>query len=518
MTDEGELLAGRYRLVSQVGTGAMGVVWQAHDEQLNRVVAVKQLLHTGLSGIETDQANRRAMREARITARLHHPHAIVVYDVVESAGRPYLIMEYLPSQSLSTAVAERGPLPPAEVARIGSQIAGALAAAHDAGIVHRDIKPGNVLLAADGTAKITDFGVSHAVGDCTVTATGILLGTPAYLAPEVARGAQAGFPADVFALGATLYAAVEGTPPFGVDDNPLALLYRIASNEIIPPTRSGPLSTVLSDLLDRHESRRPTMQQAREALATADTAPTVIVPGAPAAAGIPTAVTTPVGVPGTIELPPLPASGSAATVSPPAGTSPGTAKLALAGGSQAGGAPAGWPPTEGGTRPRRPAAVLAVAAASVLVAGLMLVATLINDRRDGPGSAAGPPSATPGTGQSEQAPQRAPEDGGAQGADPILATIPALVPRPGIEPSRSPDVSPGAAPTSDPSETPTSETSAVPSSETSAVPSSETSAVPSPELGSAPSPEPSEVRRSPEPTPAPERAPRPGPPSDAGRP
>ncbi|MGH3910866.1 MAG: serine/threonine-protein kinase, partial [Pseudonocardiaceae bacterium] len=123
MTDEGELLAGRYRLVSQVGTGAMGVVWQAHDEQLNRVVAVKQLLHTGLSGIDTDEANRRAMREARITARLHHPHAIVVYDVVESAGRPYLIMEYLPSQSLSTVLAERGPLPPAEVARIGRQIA-----------------------------------------------------------------------------------------------------------------------------------------------------------------------------------------------------------------------------------------------------------------------------------------------------------------------------------------------------------------------------------------------------------
>ncbi|MCA1676909.1 MAG: serine/threonine protein kinase, partial [Actinobacteria bacterium] len=259
MIDEGELLAGRYRLVSQVGIGAMGVVWKARDEHLHRIVAVKQLLHVGMSEVEAEEANRRAMREGRITARLHHPHAIVVYDVVERAGTPYLIMEYLHSESLSAVLAERGPLPPAEVARIGSQIAAALAAAHEAGIVHRDVKPGNVLLADDGTAKITDFGISRAVGDCTVTATGILIGTPAYLAPEVARGEQAGFPADVFSLGCTLYAAVEGTPPFGVDDNPFALLYRIINNEIIPPTKSGPLTAVLSWLLDSDLSRRPTM-------------------------------------------------------------------------------------------------------------------------------------------------------------------------------------------------------------------------------------------------------------------
>jgi len=175
----GELLAGRYRLVSRVGTGAMGVVWKAHDERLHRVVAVKQLLAASMSDVEAEEANRRALREGRITARLHHPYAIAVYNVAEHDGTPYLIMEYLPSQSLSTVLAEQGPLPPAEVARIGSQIAAALVAAHEAGIVHSDIKPGNVLLAADGIAKITDFGISRAVGDGTGTATGILGGTPA---------------------------------------------------------------------------------------------------------------------------------------------------------------------------------------------------------------------------------------------------------------------------------------------------------------------------------------------------
>ncbi|MGH3928900.1 MAG: serine/threonine-protein kinase, partial [Pseudonocardiaceae bacterium] len=268
MTDEGELIAGRYRLGSQVGIGAMGVVWQARDELLGRTVAVKKLLlHSGMSEIETDEANRRAMREGRIAARLLHPHAITVYDVAEHEGKPCLIMEYLHAESLSTVLAIRGPLPPEEVARIGSQIASALTAAHEAGIVHRDIKPANVLLAEDGTAKITDFGISRAVGDGTLTGTGILAGTPAYLAPEIAQGHSVGFPADVFSLGSTLYTAVEGVPPFGLDDNALALLYRIATSEITAPRKSGPLTPVLTRMLDRDVSQRPTMQQAQEALA-----------------------------------------------------------------------------------------------------------------------------------------------------------------------------------------------------------------------------------------------------------
>ena len=269
VTDEGKLIAGRYRLASHLGSGAMGIVWQAHDERLHRTVAIKQvLLPSTLSDSEADEANRRAMREGRITARLHHPHAIAVFDVVEYHGQPFLIMEYLPSSSLATVLSRQGVLRPDTVARIGSQIASALAAAHKAGIVHRDIKPGNVLIADDGTAKITDFGISHAVGDVTVTATGMLAGTPAYLAPEVAQGNSASFPSDVFSLGSTLYTAAEGTPPFGLNTNAIALLHQVALGQIIPPQQSGPLTPLLRPLLQRNPDQRPTMPQAHDALAT----------------------------------------------------------------------------------------------------------------------------------------------------------------------------------------------------------------------------------------------------------
>lgn len=269
VTDEGKLIAGRYRVASRLGSGAMGVVWQAHDERLHRTVAIKQvLLPSALSDIEAEEANRRAMREGRITARLHHPHAIAVFDVVEHEGQPFLIMEYLPSRSLATVLSIKGVLLPDTVARIGSQIASALAAAHKAGIIHRDIKPGNVLLADDGTAKITDFGISHAVGDVTVSATGMLAGTPAYLAPEVAQGNSAGFPSDVFSLGSTLYTALESMPPFGLNTNAIALLHQVALGQIAPPKQSGPLTPLLLRLLQRDPEQRPTMSQAHEALAT----------------------------------------------------------------------------------------------------------------------------------------------------------------------------------------------------------------------------------------------------------
>jgi eukaryotic-like serine/threonine-protein kinase len=265
----GELIAGRYRLISRLGSGAMGVVWQARDERLGRTVAIKQLvLPSRLRDTGTGEASCWAMREGRITARVQHPHVITVHDVVQHRGQPCLIMEYLPSRSLATVLSTHGVLAPDIVAGIGRQIASAMAAAHQAGIVHRDIKPGNVLLADDGTAKITDFGVSHAVGDDTVTTTGIMFGTPAYLAPEVAQGNNAGFPSDVFSLGSTLYTALEGVPPFGLSDNPLALLHQVAAAEITPPRQSGPLTPLLLRLLHRDPERRPTMHQAQEALVT----------------------------------------------------------------------------------------------------------------------------------------------------------------------------------------------------------------------------------------------------------
>ncbi|QQQ75872.1 serine/threonine protein kinase [Saccharothrix sp. 6-C] len=268
MSDDGRLVAGRYRLGRRIGSGAMGIVWEAHDERLHRTVAVKQLLlQPGLAESDTDEAKRRAMREGRIAARLQHPHAIAVYDVAEDDGQPWLVMEYLPSKSLSTALSERGTLPPRDVASIGSQVASALAAAHNAGIVHRDIKPGNILLGNDGTVKITDFGISRATGDVTVTATGMLAGTPAYLAPEVAKGYDPGPPSDVFSLGSTLYAAIEGAPPFGLNENTIALLHQVASGKVVPPKQAGPLTALLMRLLRAEPEDRPTMAEAREALA-----------------------------------------------------------------------------------------------------------------------------------------------------------------------------------------------------------------------------------------------------------
>jgi serine/threonine protein kinase len=268
VADEGELIAERYRVRTRVGQGAMGVVWRAEDERLRREVALKQVqLPTGADDETRDQAHRRVFREGRMIARLHHPHAIAVYDVVEHDGRPWLVMEYLASRSLAEVLVAEGPLDPERVARVGCQVADALAAAHDAGIVHRDVKPGNVLLAADDLAKVTDFGIARAVDDVTITSTGMMAGTPAYLAPEVARGGDADFGSDVYSLGSTLYAALEGTPPFGGGDNPLAVLHRVASGEYAQPVHRGPVTALVERLLRADPAQRPDMHGARDELA-----------------------------------------------------------------------------------------------------------------------------------------------------------------------------------------------------------------------------------------------------------
>ena len=274
---EERVIAGRYRLYEQLGSGGMGLVWRALDERLRRTVAVKQVrVPAELTEPQGEEMVRRTMREGRIAARLHHPQLITVYDVVEDGGQPYLIMEYFPAKSL----AEHGTVPYAEAARVGAEAAAALAAAHEAGVVHRDVKPANVLIGEDGTVKITDFGISRVISDLTLTATSTFAGTPAYLAPEIARGASATFASDVYSLGATLYAAVEGAPPVGDDSNAMKLLYKVSSGEITPPTQAGPLTDVLLWLLSDDPDKRPSMTEARDALAavTEEPAAPVTVP------------------------------------------------------------------------------------------------------------------------------------------------------------------------------------------------------------------------------------------------
>jgi serine/threonine protein kinase len=272
LTAPGRLVAGRYRLQSQIGGGGMGTVWLAVDELLGRQVAIKQVLSPlGAAPEEADQQRQRALREGRIAARLSHPHAISVYDVATEGAQPWLVMEYLPSRSLATVLAEDGVLRIDQAAQIGAQVADALAATHAAGIVHRDVKPANVLIGeggrVDGLVKITDFGISHASGDITLTQTGQITGTPAFLAPEVAQGREMTEASDVFSLGATLYTCIEGTPPFGMEENALAMLHKVAGGQIEPPRRAGSLTGPLQKMLAAEPADRPTMPEVRDELA-----------------------------------------------------------------------------------------------------------------------------------------------------------------------------------------------------------------------------------------------------------
>ena len=262
------LIADRYRLLHRVGSGGMGVVWEGWDVRLERRVALKQLYRqSGASTSEAELANQRALREARLAARLQHRHAVPVFDAVEQDGQLWLVMQFIPSITLVAALAQGGPLLPNEAAKVGREVASALAAAHAVGIVHRDVKPGNILIAEDGAALISDFGIARALGDATLTSSGMIHGTPAYLAPEVARGSEANFASDVFSLGSTLYNALEGRPPFGTDDNTMALLHRVASGQFPPPQRSGPLTPMIRDMLAIDPDIRPSMGAVAESLA-----------------------------------------------------------------------------------------------------------------------------------------------------------------------------------------------------------------------------------------------------------
>src|SRR5680860_792139 len=258
-----DLIADRYRVLRAIGQGGMGTVWLCRDELLNRDVAVKQV---GTLPGETSLGAARAMREARSAAALNHENAVAIFDVVDHDGSPWLVMEYVEGRSLAELVNEEGPLPPERVARIGAQLADALRQAHELGIVHRDIKPSNVLITTDGRAKISDFGIARRDQDEQLTQIGLMTGTPAYFAPEMARGSDPSGASDVYALGATLYTAVEGRTPYEGDGNPITLLRRIDSSEPRPVHHAGALRPALAGMMAPAPESRWTMREARNRL------------------------------------------------------------------------------------------------------------------------------------------------------------------------------------------------------------------------------------------------------------
>ncbi|MEU1685657.1 protein kinase [Micromonospora sp. NPDC005707] len=261
-----QLVADRYRLISPLGQGGMGRVWKARDEVLHRDVAIKELVPPpSLTPEERREMRERSLREARAIARLNNVNVVRIFDVLRTDGDPWIVMEYVPSKSLQDTIAEDGPVTSAKAVEIGLGVLGALKAAHKAGIMHRDVKPGNVLLGNDGRVVLTDFGLATIPGDPNVTRTGMVLGSPAYIAPERAKDGTAGPEADLWSLGATLYAAVEGKSPYA-RPSAIATLAALATEPLPPPKNAGPLKPVLQGLLRKDPEERITAEIAERML------------------------------------------------------------------------------------------------------------------------------------------------------------------------------------------------------------------------------------------------------------
>jgi len=260
------VIGGRYTLRDPIGNGGMGTVWRGYDELLRRIVAVKEvLLPPGMAQRDRDVLVERTLREARAAAGLTHPSVVRVYDVVTDSDRPWIVMELLDARSLAELVTEDGALPARTVAKIGLAMLGALEAAHAAGVLHRDVKPGNVLICHDGRCVLTDFGVARTPDGSDLTTPGMVLGSPHYISPERAMGAPFGPPSDLFSLGVTLYTAVEGRPPFDKGDA-LETMHAVVEEPPTPPHRAGPLTPVLYGLLDKDPARRWDAAQTRSML------------------------------------------------------------------------------------------------------------------------------------------------------------------------------------------------------------------------------------------------------------
>ncbi|WP_405929243.1 serine/threonine protein kinase [Streptomyces griseus] len=274
----GRLLAGRYRLGEVLGRGGMGTVWRADDETLGRTVAVKELRFP--SAIDEDEKRRlitRTLREAKAIARIRNNSAVTVYDVVDEDDRPWIVMELIEGKSLAEAIREDGTLTPKRAAEVGLAILDVLRSAHREGILHRDVKPSNVLISEDGRVVLTDFGIAQVEGDPSVTSTGMLVGAPSYISPERARGHKPGPPADLWSLGGLLYASVEGCPPYD-KGSAIATLTAVMTEPLDPPKNAGPLTEVIYGLLARDPEQRLDDAGARALLNDVINAPDVPAP------------------------------------------------------------------------------------------------------------------------------------------------------------------------------------------------------------------------------------------------
>jgi hypothetical protein len=305
------LIAGRYSLEAEVGRGGMGVVWRGEDQVLGREVALKRVGATH-GGTSLDLA--RAEREARLAASLNHPHVVAVFDLVAHGDEQWLVMEYVESTTLAELVRQRGPLSPDAAAQVLYQAADALTAAHRAGIVHRDVKPSNILVTAHGQVKLSDFGIARASADATLTQTGMVTGSPAYLSPEVAMGKPATPASDVWALGATLFHALTGRPPYQVHGNLMGALYQIVHEEPPRPPEAGWLRPVLERTMATDPADRWSMNEVRDFLAHGpapgttrhDTAETEVVDAATATMPVTGLTAGPAAGPAYAATPPIP--------------------------------------------------------------------------------------------------------------------------------------------------------------------------------------------------------------------
>ncbi|MFJ5221468.1 serine/threonine-protein kinase [Streptomyces sp. NPDC088400] len=420
---EGRLLAGRYRLGGVLGRGGMGTVWRALDETLGRTVAVKELRFP--SSIDDDEKRRlitRTLREAKAIARIRNNGAVTVFDVVDEDDRPWIVMELVEGKSLAEAIREDGVLTPRRAAEVGLAILDVLRSAHREGILHRDVKPSNVLIAEDGRVVLTDFGIAQVEGDPSVTSTGMLVGAPSYISPERARGHKPGPAADLWSLGGLLYASVEGCPPYD-KGSAIATLTAVMTEPVDPPKNAGALEEVIYGLLAKEPEQRLDDAGARALLEDIIDAPEREPEPEPDATRV-------------VPLPPVPGGAASAPAAPGAWSASDSGADRVRGAlrsvrngatakSKAGvavGAGA-YPASDGPPRPVQPRAsltdvvprrtlvIIAVVAALALISTVLIVALSGDDTGGASGKGQGTTGASASTGASSGAETKADGEG-----------------------------------------------------------------------------------------------------------